>query len=402
MNLPLLVARFREIEPVLRANNNPSREGFALIEHKTDSDSWVKFTQEQVKLFNSMVSDILKQDGLSEKFSAYFVEKQVLDCCHRILSGTNVEDSVSELVRVFSRSITEFIIFSLIDNVEFQTQDVFEVIDSTIKVFVEDDIPSTAQAEMFRHSGLIGRPAIFTKVSAGEIEKAKEMALRNFTLSLTLLRLYRFGTRPFLRGDFISSRRQELINYNITQDSFGASTSTPNLFVERLLILDDSLRSQVMANEVKELKANTQFSQVMKSCLYWYGQSLDENEYPAKLVKAVAVLECALKRGSEITELARAVRERGAILIAPNFKTRKEVCKALGNIYDERSGVLHAGESDTNRNLSFRAMGFARLVIIKMLEHSARYSGDFDKFITELDDAKLKSDFPDSTYSSSH
>lgn len=152
--------------------------------------------------------------------------------------------------------------------------------------------------------------------------------------------------------------------------------------------LNTNLYSKLIERGIENLSNNNSISKVVKECLHWYGIGLDEKMPSAKLINFVTILEAALKRNGERTELKQKVSDRCAFLLDTTFDSRKKIVKEISKIYDERSKVVHTGTIVDDQNTAVLAGGYARAVLIELIQKNSHLNGNFEKFIDELDDLK--------------
>lgn len=407
--------------PVLITNNIEATTEEALFcSHNLSCKTIVKImTTAEMGLFYAPIKFMLEQKNISMNYSEEFVRGKFLDIYHKILQdGSKIETYVDELVHLINPIIKEYFVLSEIENIRILDDSKYELIDCVIKLLRAEDIPLANTIQSRRISPdilgrtfkagerinvkdiflsdetsesdkkIIGKPVIYTLVKVAESEKAKELALHNFVVSINLLKLFVPTFNPVLKGCLLSGN-QRITVINITDNSLLESMSKIGDLPLNTAQLSKNFYEQLNTAGIQELRKDNTISKVVKDSLYWYGLGLNERYSSVKLLNYVTVFEASLKKKDEKTELRKIVSERGAILLYAEFHDRKDCCKKLKQIYDERSEVVHKGVLIDNMDLASIAGGYAREVLITLIRASNEFSGDFDKFIDNLDDRKL-------------
>ncbi|MDI6734908.1 MAG: HEPN domain-containing protein [bacterium] len=384
--------------PALKANNNSNNimEGlFCSVNTRTNTVVKV-LTQVEWDLFYSPIQFMLSQKDISNNYSEEFVQSKFVELYHKILDNEpNMIIDTENLTNFFlNNTVKTFLVISEVENIRILDDQEYEIIDSIIKMMKQEDLLNKGKGFKLLSEKLVDKPTISTKVQAGDYDKAVQLATHNFMISFNLLKLYAPSFKPALKG-YLSPRVRGLVAYNETDKVPDASASLIGDALLNRAYLNNQLYKQLINAGISELrKTNTisknTISKVVKDCLYWFGLGLEE-EYPsAKLLNFVMVLESALKRKDEITELKKAVSERGAILLYDKFEERKKAAKELKRIYDLRSKVVHTGTLIGDKDFVFLSGAYVKAVLRKLIKMSKCFNCDFDKFITYLDDMKLK------------
>jgi len=175
------------------------------------------------------IINYIKQKKIASKFSEEFLKENLISLLHNILSGKNIDDEIENFYRILVSSKNQYFILSEIENIKIFDNETFVLVDSTIKILQEEDIPfnkGTFQGlEEDKYFELVGKPCIFTRVEAGDNGKAIDLALHNFTISFNLLRLHIPSFKPSLKGTLISGK-QRLLPHNKTENSTLLYTQT--------------------------------------------------------------------------------------------------------------------------------------------------------------------------------
>lgn len=395
MNKPELIQeienKVKEFLPTLKLNNNidNARESFFCSQSNETIVKVMTFSEQE--LLNAPIKTLLSNKIISERFSESTVQNRFVELYHKILSDEDeISNEVEKVVSYFINSpLYDYFIVSEIENIRIQDDNEYEFIDSTIKKLKEEDVPFNFESSLLTdHHDLRGKPVIFTKVKAGDTEKAKELALHNFLVSFNLLKLYANGFKPVLKGCLLSGN-QSLISFNEQTKNLSCNMSRVGELPLNHAYLNQNLYDQLKDEGICELKKNNSISKVVKECLYWFGLGLGEVYPSARLINFVTILESVLKKKGEMTELKRTVAERGTILLYDKFEQRKEALSKLKKIYDTRSKVVHTGVLIDDKDLASLAGGYARAVLIKLIKKSKYFEGNFERFIDFIDEIKL-------------
>ncbi len=385
-----LLEIFSEALPIIKKNNDVRNLNNSIFCSFKGNGLIIAMDSSEKDKLDAPAKYLLSLEMIQRLYSDKYIENLIFGCYATALDDENkLNHIVNEFINeILSNKGRHFLIISELANIKIPDDRTYNIIESIIKNIKSEDLPFDSTRIKMPRMNLLNKPAIMTRVSVGEEEKAKEIALHRFLVAINLIRLYFPSLRPVLKGVFLS-RLQNLIVYNYFDKSVSAS-------IERIgdpslgnAIITPERYAQMLELGIGELLKESEISKVVKGCLYWYGLGLDEKFPAAQLVNFVTVLESALKREGENTELRRAVSERGAILLKDDFKDRKKAYKELKDIYDERSNVVHTGRLIENKALASRAGRYARDVIMALIEKARAFDGNFEEFINNLDDTKL-------------
>ena len=128
---------------------------------------------------------------------------------------------------------------------------------------------------------------------------------------------------------------------------------------------------------------------VVKDSLYWFGLGLDATMESARLINFTTILESALKRNDETTELKQRISDRCAFLLGDDYKTRVKIHEDVSSIYNQRSKIVHRGDLIKDQDIVTLAGFYAKSVLIKLIRENSRLSGNFSEFIREIDRKKF-------------
>lgn len=377
--------------PTLKTNNHYNNFEERRLFLSVANNTVVKvLTQEEWDLFYAPIRFMLSQKDVSKNYSEQFVQEKFVDLYHKILDNeSNLNTYIEDLANFFlNNPVKTFFVISEIENIRILDDQEYKIIDSIIKIMKQEDLLNKSENFNSLSKKLVGKLIISTTVKSGDDEKAAELAIHNFMISFNLLKLYAPSFKPVLKGCLMTGKRG-LIAYDETDKVTHASASLVGDPLLNQAYLNNQLYKQLIDAGISELRKTDSISKVVKDCLYWFGLGLEEKYPSAKLLNFVMVLESALKKKEENTELNRAISERGAILLYDGFEERKTAVKQLKDIYKARSEVVHTGTSIEDKDVVSLSGAYARAVLRKLIKMSKDFNGNFDKFITYLDDMKL-------------
>lgn len=382
--------------PMLSENNNSEKVNGAIISaHNMKNNTFVNILNyEEVAQFNEIVNLILSYSNISERFSVEYIRNQIIKLFHKILLDSSdihadLQNFYSNLRKDFN---DEWFVISEIENIRLLDTGPFQLINSTIKVLVESDLPADVdlkRGDVFHFSDYIGKPCIYTNVKAGDSEKARILAVNNFTISFNLLRLYATNFKPAIKGTLVSGR-QNISEHNISKKVSGESLTIIGDVLLNRAYLNNNLYTSLEKEGINNLSNNNSISKIIKESLHWFGIGLDEEMPSAKLLNFVTVLESVLKKNDEITELKQRISDRCALFLGNDFDTRIKIVNEISTIYKVRSKVVHKGVIIGDQNIAELAGSYARSILIKLIQENERLNGDFSEFINELDNKKFK------------
>lgn len=388
-----LLTQISEVIPIIKKNNDLKNLHEAVFSSSKGLGLIIALDYPEKQKLDAPAKYLLGLKEIRGKYSEPYIEKLFLDCYSELLSNeSRLNEYVKNIVDdLLTSEDKEYLIISEVDNIQINDDQEYEIIDANIKICKKEDIPFDVNKVKLPGMDILNKPVIITRVKAGEKEKAKEIALHRFIVSFNLIRLYVPSFKPTMKG-FLHSSIQSLILYDESDKSISVDMNRIGDTVLNRANMSLEFYKKMLDSGVAELKNENSVSKVVKECLYWYGLGLDEKHPAAKLINFVTVLESSLKKKDEVTELRRTVSERGAILLNDKFEERKIALEHLKKIYDLRSKVVHTGVLIDNKDLASLAGGYARAVLINLIEKSKEMNGDFDDFINYIDDIKLGRD----------
>ena len=384
-----------KVIPTLEKNNGDvrkSEKGSCVYYSKSFANNTMvrAKTFPERELIFAPIKFLNNQKIFSEKYSENYLETSVMELYHKILKDKSKIDSlIQELCfQLLNFPAQKYLVLSGLENMRILDDSAYEIVDCIFKILKKEDFPLKKDSIILTHDlELIGKPAIITQVLAGDVTKATELALHNYTIAFNLLKVYAPDFKPVLDGCMLTGH-QRLLVYGANGEALPHHHTVGDSLL-RNAYLDKKLYKQLKEAGIDELKKPTSISQVIKECLYWFGLGLDEKYPSARLIDFVTVLESTLKKKSETTELRKIVSERGSIFLYETFEQRKEARNQLKEIYDTRSKVVHTGALINDKNIASLAGGYAKSVLTKLIDISKYFKGDFESFIDHLDDVKL-------------
>ncbi len=382
--------------PMFSENNNSEKVNGAIISaHNMENNTFVNLLNYvEVNQFNEIVNLILSYSNTSERFSVEYIRNQIIKLFHKILlDSSDIHADLQNFYSNLRKDIDdEWFVISEIENIRLLDTSPFQLINSTIKVLVESDLPADVDLksgdELF-FSDYIGKPCIYTNVKAGDSEKARVLAVNNFTISFNLLRLYATNFKPAIKGTLVSGC-QNISEYNISKKVPEKSSTTIGDMPLNRACLNANLYTSLEKKGINTLSNNNSISKIIKQSLHWFGIGLDEEMPSAKLLNFVTVLESVLKKDKEKTELIQRISGRCALFLGNDFDTRIKIANEISTIYSVRNKVVHKGVIIGNQNIAELAGIYARSILIKLIQENERLNGDFSEFINELDNKKFK------------
>lgn len=350
----------------------------------------------EINAFNNIINLILSYDKFYEIFSEYYISEEIIQLFHKILKDNK---TIYEYVENFYENLIdtsniEWYIISKMDDVEVSEQSSFQIIDCTIKLLEFSDLPSEIGSE---YEDYKGKTCIFTKVRTGDSEKARNIALDRFNICYNLLRLYTHNFKMPFKGILVTGN-QNLIIWNISKkNSYGTIKPSLNYLcnsegesiILKSVSLSNNLYKEFEQDGIQYLSNIITISNVVKDCLYWFGLGLDATMESAKLINFTTVLESALKRNDETTELKQRISDRCAFLLGDDYETRIKIHEDIGSIYKERSKIVHRGTRIKDQDIVNLAGFYAKSVLIKLIQENRRLKGNFSEFIREIDRKKF-------------
>jgi len=385
-----LLSLVSEAFPIIKKNNDLRNLHDSVFSLSRGRGLIIAMDIAEKRILDAPIKLMIGQKEVREKYSEEYVSSMVFDCYAALLNGEKKEsEAVNEITEsLFSGNTREYLIIAELDNIEIVGDHAYALVDSTIKILKKEDVSFDVNKISLPGTTILGKPVIMTKVKTGEEEKAKKIAVHRFQISLNLIKLFVPHFKPTIKGGYRSYLRK-LIVYDATEGSVSTNIERVGDSPVNKAKISPDLYASMVENGIEELLKDSEISRVVKDCLYWYGLGLDEDYLAARLLYNVTILEAVLKKKGELTELKRAVAERGAIILNAEFEDRKAAFKDLGKIYDLRSKVAHTGVSVDDEELVSKAGGYARAVLLALIDRAKAFNGNFEEFINHIDDIKL-------------
>ena len=358
---------------------------------------------EEMEIAEEPVKYIYSVEDFSEYYSRDFIKDKVIEIYNKLKKDNEDMDEVLKkfLSDLRNKKKKKYKIALKVENIKIDMDSEYRLVDSVIKILKEEDfIPENRQLIKSMGEISLNSTYIFTTVSAGDVEKAKELGLYEFIVSLNLFRLYYPWFTPILEGSTIPSKHTFIV-FDIEKESSISTLSRISIENKGFhkLYIDNNLYNGLKKNGIKNLEGDTEIAnpqhdteirKIIKSCLYWYGLGLDAKRPSEKLLFFVTILETILKKGEERNELRRTVAERTTLFLGTSFDERKKILYEVKKIYDVRSKVVHTGIQISDKYTVDSAEKYAKKVLMKIIMVMDKFNRNFEEFIDYLDDLKLK------------
>lgn len=350
-------------------------------------------TYEEFKKIDDLIDLIQQYSNYNQVFSSIYLQTQIMTIINNTLDKKRDIQSEVDLfyVTLKDNSTNEWLIISEIEKATLKpTNSSFKLIECTIKYLSKDNIPINSYLEksnLFNIENGIENPIIYTSVIAGDAQKAIELGFEKFNTSINLLRLYYPSCKPILKGGSFSAKCDFHIFNETTKKYVKETANVYGNYCSNCEITEENYNS-LQINGINCLENDTPITKVIKDCLHWFGNGLNESIESAKIFNFVTVLESSLKKKGEKTELKQRVSDRCALLLGKDFEERKRIAYEISNIYDVRSTVVHTGAIVGDSNMAKLAQYYARNVLQELIKRNTEYKGNFDLFIEEIDNKK--------------
>lgn len=351
---------------------------------------------EDINAFNDIIKSIFSHNKFHEVFSEYYISEQIVQLFHKILKDDkNIYVYVENLYdNLIDTSNTEWDIIFKMDDVEALELCSFQIIGCTIKLLNKSDLPHEINSKC---GDYIGKTCIFMKVQAGDSEKARNVALDRCSTCYNLLRLYTRNFKMSLKGMLVTGNQNLIIRDISKKNSYG--TIKPSLndlcnsegepIILKSVTLSNKLYRELEQDGIQSLSTLNPITNVVKDSLYWFGLGLDATMESAKLINFTTVLESALKKNDETTELKQRISDRCAFLLGDDYNTRVQIHKDISSIYSKRSKIVHRGALIKDQDIVNLAGFYAKSVLIKLIQENRNFNGNFSEFIREIDRKKF-------------
>ncbi|MCJ7635000.1 HEPN domain-containing protein, partial [Candidatus Bathyarchaeota archaeon] len=217
------------------------------------------------------------------------------------------------------------------------------------------------------------------EATAGEIEKAQNVALHKIELGLDILRLYDFRRDIGVQREFFTaSVPEDIYHQNLKTRTIGSSHRAPPPARFFPYILDrprlDIMRKTSDFLELCEILQGTPgkiLSKKIIMSLYWYGLAVKEKKAVDRYVKLIVALE-SLLLGKKDKLKKQLLAERVAFILGKNKEQRKEMFELVDHMYTVRSDIIHEGKHDVSDKEALDLLFFVRILIFTMVGISKR------------------------------
>jgi len=231
------------------------------------------------------------------------------------------------------------------------------------------------------------------RVTAGETEKAKEIALLKVESCLNVFRLYDPTREMGVQREFFTVYGREDIYYqNIKTKGMGSSHGGPppakffqySIDRAKLKLWIKKGRFYQFSKLLKGVQS-TSLAKKIDMSIYWYGLGVRDKRKVDSIVKLVVSLE-ALLLGKKDRLKKQSLADRVAFILGRDKNTREEMYELVAKIYALRSEIVHEGKHDVSEKDVLTLMQLTRTLIFEMMGISARLNSleDIDKRIARI------------------
>lgn len=231
------------------------------------------------------------------------------------------------------------------------------------------------------------------KATAGEIGKAKEIALFKVESGLNILRLYDPNLNIGIQRGFITGLSMENIYHkNMSTKTWGSSYSSPiplhlsECSIDRAKLDWMKKKGKLkMFNNLLRGASSTDLAPKIAMSIHWYGLAIKDRYEVDRYIKLVVALE-SLLLGSNDRSKKQALADRAAFILGKNKDNRKHISELVKKIYSTRSKIVHEGKIELFERDTLILISFIRGLIFTMLPISTRMNSltDIDKRIEEI------------------
>jgi len=219
---------------------------------------------------------------------------------------------------------------------------------------------------------------IVLTVSAPDITKAEEMAMRKADTSLNILRLFYLDSPFTIRDERRDHFTSEVIHVNLStktvSESFKAINidtliRAPNITknkVEKMEKAGLTIINQLLSKNEENL---SQLEETVLTSLFWFGNAMKEYEKDMKIIKLMTAIETILIPDGGLTKQHRLAARFTSILYGQESEEeKKEVYEIMKDLYKLRNTLLHSGQGSVYDEDLNQAIVWAQGLILKMLE----------------------------------
>ena len=372
----------------------------------------ISLDDEAMRLLSETTREIMKtRPKIKKNFVSGFVQDRLIDIvlsCHatpRPTLETKLQQETRRLLRQLRRTVEPWVFLIPVVNLkmiglkklsigEVDFYDLnpktFKYLESKFGIKIGHKKP-LAQ----RRSALIGNNIhvmSVTKVTAGETQKAKDLALHKVDSSLNVLRLYNYVNDVGLQRGFPASFSRETTYFkNLKTRTIGLSHGglpPPSFFPFSLDKASlDQVRKAQFLNFSKLLRGtwSTKLAGKLTMAIHWYGLGVKDKYGVDKFIKFTVALESLLLRDDDRMKKQR-LAERAAFILGKDKDSRKRIFEHVEELYALRGDIVHEGRHDISEEDTLRLLELIRTLIFAMMKISLRMNSlkDIDERIEEI------------------
>jgi len=232
-----------------------------------------------------------------------------------------------------------------------------------------------------------------TKASAGETQKAQNIALFKVESSLNILRLYDYTRDIGIQREFFTAfGREDIYHWNPRTKTRGSSHGGPPPARFFPYLVDRSTLN-LMRKKGKLSKFNkllwgalsTELTKKIVMSIHWYGLGVKDKKEVDRFVKLVVALE-SLLLGKKDRLKKQSLADRVAFILGRDKKTREDMYELVDRMYSIRGDIVHEGKYDVSEEDTLTLIALVRTLIFAMIDISTRLQSlkDIDQRIREI------------------
>jgi hypothetical protein len=248
------------------------------------------------------------------------------------------------------------------------------IVDSTRNTAAEKE---SAKKSLFDQmsSGLLGKTCAHVRVSATDVNAANALALKRLRQTLDVTNFFasilgQSRAQVYLPWEAKPHHLTHSLTLadNLEQSNWGSSFQGPSPF--SFSQIEGRIADQTGFSRASTILGKINPNQIenrLISALQWAGRaSVEERKEEAFLLFTVA-LESLLLDNQEKQQLRYRFAVRGAHLLGDNLKSKRDISRALKDLYDLRSAMVHSGSTDITDSNRDTVRHFARMAIYRVL-----------------------------------
>ena len=232
-----------------------------------------------------------------------------------------------------------------------------------------------------------------TKATAGETQKAQEIALFKVESSLNILRLYDYTRDMGIQREFFTAfPHEDIYHQNLRTKAPGSSHGGPPPVQFFPYLVDKSklnwMRKKGKLSEFNKILRGvptTKLAKKIAMSIYWYGLGVKDKKKVDRFVKLIVALE-SLLLGRKDRLKKQALANRVAFIWGRDKDAREYLYKLVGQMYSIRGDIVHEGKHDISEEDTLTMIALVRTLIFLMIAISKRLQSleDIDQRIKEI------------------